>query len=277
MLHNSKMGYALALTLFCTFFSGIAQTPFSGFYPEKNTLTIAPSYSYKSIYSLYASYAVNNWLSTVITLPYIETKSQDGALDPILQTDVVDGVQDLGVFAKAKVYEKSFQDASKFSIGGATGVTLPVGDYEGAGVLSLGNQATTVNGAAILQYTTKINLFAEVQGGYSYRNSSDFDIPNAIMYGFKIGYFNEYFYLHANLEMQDSMSGLDIGTPEFAEAGAAGVLPETEVDFTNLSFNFYIPLYKQKLGISAGYATTLNGRNFSKENAFSFGLVYSSL
>jgi len=73
------------------------------------------------------------------------------------------------------------------------------------------------------------------------------------------------------------MSGLDIGTPEFAEAGGPNILPETEVDFTNLSFNFYIPLYKNTIGVSTGYINTLDGRNFSKESALTFGLVYTSL
>lgn len=301
MLHKSIMHYILGLMLFCPLFTAIAQFPINGFYSEKKTLTVAPTYSYKSfdqfyrgselsegnpaglgdissyIFSLYASYTVNDWLSTVVTLPYISTKSQDGVLDPVQQTDQVDGIQDLGIFAKAKIFEKPLNSYSKVTLGGAAGITFPVSDYEGAGVLSLGNEATTINGAIILNYISPLNIFTEVQVGYSNRDSKDFDIPNAVLYGFKLGYYNPFFYVHANLEIQDSMSGLDIGTPEFAEAGGPNILPETEVDFTNLSFNLYIPIYKNKLGVSTGYTSTLDGRNFSKESALSFGLVYSSL
>jgi len=165
---SRQIRYVLAFSIFCPIFSTIAQTPISGFYPEKKTLTIAPSYSYKSydkfyqgselsegnpaglgditsyVFSIYASYAVNDWLSAVATLPYISTKSQDGVLDPVLQTDQIDGVQDLGFFTKAKIVEVNFKNASKFTFGTGAGVTLPVSDYEGAGVLSLGNQATTI-------------------------------------------------------------------------------------------------------------------------------------
>ncbi len=300
MLHKSKKSLLGTMLLLCPFFMVLAQIPVNGFYPEKNTLTVAPSFSYKSydqfyqgstlsegnpaglgeisssIVSLYGQYAILDWLSSTVTLPYIQVESKDGILDPVQEVAEVDGVQDLGVFMKARVYEKKFQNASQVTIGGATGVTLPVGDYEGAGVLSLGNQATTVNGSAIVQYSLPINIFSEFQLGYSLRNSNDFDIPNAMLYSAKIGFYNEFLYLHAKLDIQDSMSGFDIGTPEFGDAGGAAVLPETEVDYTNLSFDFYVPVYKNTFGVSASYGTTLNGRNYSKESGLAFGLVYTA-
>ncbi len=300
MLHKSKRSLIGIALLACPFLSILAQIPVNGFYPKKNTLTLAPSYSYKSydefyrgatlsegnpaglgeisssIISFYGQYAILDWLSTTVTLPYISVESEDGILDPVQEVSQVDGVQDLGVFLKAKILEKKFDNSSKVTLGGASGITFPVGNYEGAGVLSLGNQATTVNGAAIAQYATPIKIFAEVQLGYSLRNSSDFDIPNAMLYSAKIGYHNSLFYMHAKLNIQNSMSGFDIGTPEFGDAGGAAILPETEVDFTNLSFDFYVPVYKNSIGVSAGYGTTLDGRNYNNESAFSFGLVYTA-
>ncbi len=300
MLLNSKNSLLGIVVFLCPFLSALAQIPVNGFYPEKNSFTLAPSYSYKSsdqfyrgstlsegnpaglgeisssVVSIYGQYAILNWLSSTVTLPYISIESEDGALDPIQQVAQVDGVQDLGVFMKARMFEKKFKNSSQVTIGGATGVTLPLSDYQGAGVLSLGNQATTVNGSAIVQYTLPFKIFSEVQLGYSLRNSSDFDIPNAMMYSAKIGYHNEFLYLHAKLDIQDSMSGFDIGTPAFGAAGGAAILPETEVDFTNLSFDFYVPIYKNNLGVSAGYGTTISGKNFNKESGLSFGLVYNS-
>ncbi len=300
MLHKSKNSLIGIVFFFCPILSVLAQIPANGFYPKKNTLTIAPSYSFKSsdqfyagstlsegnpaglgeisssIVSFYGQYAISDWLSSTITLPFISIESETGQLDPVQQVDQVDGLQDLGVFLKARILEKKFDDSSRITLGGATGVTLPVGDYEGAGVLSLGNQATTANGSAIFLYATPIQIFGEVQLGYSYRNSSDFDIPNAMFYSAKIGYYNKLFYMHAKLDIQNSLSGLDIGSPEFDTAGGAAILPETEVDFTNLSFDFYVPIYKNSIGISAGYGANIDGRNFNKESGFSFGLVYNA-
>ncbi len=300
MSHKSKNVLLGIVLLLCPTLSVLAQVPVNGFYPKKNTLTIAPSYSYKSsdqffrgstlsegnpaelgkisssIVSFYGQYAILDWLSSTVTLPFISVKSETGQPDPVQNVDQVDGIQDLGIFTKARILEKKYDNSSKITLGGAFGATLPVGNYEGAGVLSLGNQATTVNGSTIFLYSTPINIFSELQLGYSLRNSNDFDIPNAMLYSAKVGYHNELFYVHVKLDIQDSMSGLDIGSPEFGAAGGAAVLPETEVDFTNLSFDFYIPIYKDNMGISTGYGTTLTGRNYNKESVFSFGLVYTA-
>ncbi|WP_025665812.1 hypothetical protein [Aquimarina megaterium] len=300
MLHKSKRSLiGITLCIF-PFLNAIGQVPVNGFYPEKNSFTLAPSYGYKSydqfyrgstlsegnpaglgeisssIISFYSQYAITNWLSTTVTLPYISVESEDGALDPVQNVAQIDGIQDLGIFLKAKILGKKFDNSSLITLGGASGVTFPVGNYKGGGVLSLGNEATTVNGSAIFQYTTPFKIFSELQLGYSIRNSNDFDIPNAMLYSAKIGYYNKFLYVHAKLDIQNSMSGYDIGTPEFGNAGGPAILPETEVDFTNLSFDFYVPIYKNALGVSAGYGTTLDGRNYNKESVFSFGLVYTS-
>lgn len=300
MYYNAQKLF-LVLLLFFSISSAFAQMPLDGFYPKKNAFTIAPSYSYKSynkffrgsilsegnpaglgeissdIFSFYGRYAISDWLSTAITLPYITIKSGSEALDPVQNTNSVAGIQDLGIYLKARALEKQFNDGSAYNLGVALGVTFPVGDYEGAGVLSIGNQATTISGAAIAQYTLPFKVFGEAQLGYSSRFSSDFEIPNAMVYRAKIGYFNDFLYLHAQIDMQDSLSGTDIGTPEFAAAGGPNSLPETQVDYTNLTFEFYIPIYKtskNNLGLSATYSKTIDGRNYDKGDGFSFGVVY---
>lgn len=284
----------------CPLFTLFAQTPVDGFYQEKNTLIIAPSYSYKSydkfyigstlsegnpadlgkisssIVSLYADYTILDGLSATVTLPYISVKSEDGALDPVQQIDQVDGLQDLGLFVKARFLDKKFENSSGITLGAAAGLTFPISDYKGGGILSIGNQATTYNGTAIFQYTSAFKIFTELQMGYSLRNSSDFDTPNAILYSAKIGYLHKYFYFHTKLDIQNSTSGLDIGTPEFAEAGGPTILPETDMDFTNLSFTLYKPIYKNSFGVSLTYGTILDGRNYNKESTIAIGLVYKN-
>ncbi|GAA4111032.1 hypothetical protein GCM10022393_08450 [Aquimarina addita] len=299
MLHTKKSSLLTALLL-CPLLTIFGQVPVDGFYAKKNTLTVATGYHYKnydqfymgstlsegnpaglgeissSIVSLYAKYAILDGLSATVTLPYISVKSDDGVLDPVQQVDQVDGLQDLGLFIKARILEKNYENTSGVTLGGALGITLPIGDYEGAGVLSLGNQATTYNGTAIFHYTTSFKIFTELQAGYSIRNSSDFDIPNAVLYSAKIGYLHKNFYFHTAVDVQNSASGLDIGTPEFTEAGAATILPETDVDFTNLSFTLYAPVYKNNFGVSLTYGFTIDGRNYSKESGIGIGLVYNS-
>ncbi|OEJ98992.1 hypothetical protein A8C32_07360 [Flavivirga aquatica] len=276
-----------------------SQSPVSGFYAKKNELSIASGYSFKSynkfyrgttlsdntpanlgkitssIVNLYGEYGISDWLSTVASVPYISIKSETG-VDPIQNKNLVEGVQDLGVTLKAKAYEKTLKGASKLTLGASAGINIPISDYEASGVLSIGNRATTIDFIAIAHYTSPFNVFAELQTGYSDRNSSDFEIPNAALHIVKIGYFNDWIYVHTKLGIQNSLSGLDIGTPEFAKAGGPNALPETEVDYTSLSFDLYTPVYKKTIGLSLGFATTLNGRNFNAESGFSLSLVYKS-
>ncbi len=269
---SKKMIWILCLV---SFSSLSAQTLLNGFFPKKKELTIASSYSYKSfdnfyrgetltkanpmnmgeisssIISIYGEYGISDWLSTTATLPYISTKSELGTIDPVLGESQIEGVQDLSVFLKAKILDKKLSNASILSLGGATGVSLPVGGYEEAGILSIGNGATAYEGCGFVQFRTSSNLFIELQAAYSLRNNPDFEIPNAMLYSAKLGYYTKWFYTHAKIGVQNSIGGLDIGTQEFIDAGGAGALPETEVDYTNLYLDVYIPLYNQSLGVSS--------------------------
>lgn len=298
MLHTKKK-IAGAFLLFLT--AGLnAQTEVSGFYPKKKELTIAPSYTYKSydrfylgneladeipanmgeissqIFNIYGEYGISNRLSVSLNLPYISIENSTGALDPFSGESSADGLQDLSVFLKGKILEEKTGDIGILALGAAAGIGLPIGDYDGRGILSLGSKATAYTLNGIAQFTTKFNAFAELQTGYSLRDNSDYEVPNAILHGIKIGYYNRFFYIHSQLAIQNSIDGLDIGTPEFGEAGGPAALPQTEVDYTNLNFNLYIPLIQNKAGVSTNFSTTLDGRNTNKETSFSFGLIYKS-
>jgi len=290
----------IVLLFLVTISSLSAQTLLNGFFPKKKELTVASSYSYKSfddfyrgtstavpnpmnmgeisssVISIYGEYGVLDWLSTTVTMPYISTQNESGALDPVLGVNQVEGVQDLSLFLKAKILNRTFSNTSKLSFGGATGVTLPVGGYEEAGVLSLGNGATAYEGCGFVQFTAPSNVFIELQAGYSLRNNSDFEIPDAVIYSAKLGYYNKWIYTHAKVGVQNSLSGFDIGSQEFVNAGGPNALPETRVNYTNLYLDVYVPIYKQNFGVSSGYAVNMDGRNYNRASSFSLGLVYKT-
>lgn len=291
----------LLLTLFFASMSSLySQTLINGFFPKKSELTVATSYSYKnydnfyrgevvtknnpmnmgeissSIVNLYGEYGVLDWLSTTVSIPYVSVENEEGVPDPVIGTSQVEGIQDLNVFLKAKVIETTLSNKAKLSIGGATGVSLPVGGYEEAGILSLGNGATAVDGCGFIQLATPSNIFIELQAAYSLRNNSDFDVPNATLYSAKLGYYNKWFYAHAKIGVQNSLSGFDIGSQAFVDAGGPNALPETEVDFADVYFDVYVPLYKNTIGISSGYSTNMSGKNYNRASAVSVGLVYKN-
>jgi len=298
MIQITAQKKILLILCFVSLSSLTAQTIINGFFPKKKEFTVASSYSYKSydnffrgseltksnpmnmgdisssIVNVYGEYGILNWLSTTVTVPYVTVQNEAGVLDPVSQTSEVSGVQDISMFFKAKVLDTKINNASKISIGGAAGVSTPIGGYEEAGILSIGNGATAIDGCGFIQINASNNLFVELQAAYSLRNNADFDIPNATLFSAKLGYYNKWFYAHAKIGTQNSLDGLDIGTPEFAEAGGARALPETEVDYTNFYFDLYVPVYKQSIGISSGYTTNMSGRNYNRASGFSLGLVY---
>ena len=292
LLNTLKLTIAGALLLF-TSTSTYAQLPVDGFYPKKGDFTFAPGYTYKtydsfyvgsdlqglddvfpgvfgdvntSILSLYGQYAITDRISATATLPYIV---QESDVEP---TTKVDGFQDLGLYVKGRIYEKAFSNSSKFNVGAALGFSTPISDYEDGGLVSIGNQATNYDGEVILHYESPYKVFVEATAEYSIRENSDLDVPNALLYSAKIGYLHQYFYAHIELDIQDSVDGTDIGGEGF---GGAPTLPETEVDYTNLNFTIYVPVYKDIIGVSANAGLTLDGRNFSEERGVGFGLVYN--
>jgi len=298
MINITQQKRIAFIAILLSFSSISAQTIINGFFPKKKELTVASSYSYKSydnffrgdtqtkanpmnmgeisssVISVYGEYGILDWLSTSVSLPYISVENETGVLDPVSQTSEVSGVQDLSMFLKAKIIDTKIINSSKIAIGGAAGVSAPVGGYEEAGILSLGNGATAIDGCGFIQLTTPSNLFIELQAAYSLRSNADFEVPNATLFSAKLGYYNKWFYAHAKVGTQNSLSGLTIGTPEFAAAGGAQALPETEVDYTDFNFDLYVPVYKNSIGISSGYTTNMNGKNYNRASGFSLGLVY---
>lgn len=289
----------LLLTIFLSLFSIsiYSQTITDGFYPKKGEISFALSYtssSYKdfyagktltdgnpagfgevssSIFSLYGSYGINDWLSAVATLPYISIENESGALDPVLNVNEINGLQDVSVFLKAKLLETKQKNDNIFSLGFAGGINFPVGDYDPRGVLSIGNKVTAFDGIGILQYRADFGLFTEFQVGYSVRNNSTFEIPNAFLSSLKLGYFCDLFYAHAKIGIQNSQSGLDIGTPAFGAAGGPAILPETDNDYTNLDLTLCVPVYND-FSVSLSYLETLDGRNFGNNTSYAIGLIY---
>jgi len=276
----------------------IGQVVMDGFFPEKGRSTLAIGNTFKSydkfyrgktltpgnpenfgsvsstITSIYSTYSFSDRFTGIINLPYISIKNENGILDPFHGESKVSGFQDLSLGAKVKLLEKSFSKTSKLTVGGGLVAVFP-GNYEEAGILSLGNGAMAIEGLVLVQYQIHGGLFAELQSGYSLRQNKDFDIPNAFIGEFKLGYAHSKFYVATSIGFQNSANAIDVGSEEFVMRGGAAALPETEVDYTVLNINGYVPFGKTGLGVTGGYGRVLGGRNAGLQNYFTVGIVYS--
>jgi hypothetical protein len=165
---------------------------------------------------------------------------------------------------------------SYLTLSSGLGFSTPLTNYTEQGIIALGHGVTTVNPFAIVQYKIKRGWFAEGLYARSFKETrDDYNIPDANIFNFKVGYAKSKWYTDARLTIQNSEKGNDIFSDEFFEQGGLSAFANNRVNFTNLSANVYYQLNKN-FGISTLLTQTLDGRNVRKEKGFSIGLVYTN-
>ncbi|MGB5943802.1 MAG: hypothetical protein WBG71_13045 [Leeuwenhoekiella sp.] len=275
-----------------------AQSMIDGFFSKKGELSLTASYTSstfeefylgeelqpavpahneisQNIYSLYAKYALSDDFSVILSLPYFSSNG-DGAPDPVNGETEQKDFQDISLYAKYRLGRVDLESGN-IDFLSALGFNIPTG-YEPNGILSNGNGAFATNLHLGAQWNTGSGFFTSAIFGYSLRGKADnnfgvnggddFDVPNAFLSTGKIGYATESFYIDAYVNYQGSSDGVDIGG-----TGFAGNFPETQVDFTVLGTNAYVPV-GDTLGLSAGYGFVVNGRNLGDASIFSLGATF---
>ena len=279
-------------------YTAIGQSTFDVFFPKKGESSLALGFTSKSydkfyrgttltdgnpadfgninsrIFSIYGTYSLSDQMTAIVNLPFISVENENGVPDPVQAVTQVNALQDLSLGIKRKLWDKKL-NTSLITAGAGAVWRFPVGKYEEAGILSVGNGAFSIEGIAMLQYQIQGGFFAELQGGYSLRRNKNFDTPNAFIGEFKVGFAHSLFYLGTSIGLQNSVSSFDIGSEEFGMRGGPASLPETEVDYTVLNINGYLPIGKSGVGITAGYGKVLDGRNAGAESYITAGIVIS--
>lgn len=206
-------------------------------------------------WSAYFAYGLTDDVDIVLNLPYTKAYSSD---DDSLEEK---GLQDASAFIKWRAVSQRMS-GGQLSIVLGGGVTFPASDYVPDTLISIGNQATSIDTRAAIQYRFDSGLFAELQGGYSFKSTI---VPDAYVGGFKLGYGVAKFYLDGWVHMFNSTDGPDIGDPGFT-------LPATKVNYVRIGATFYYSIVP-KLGLVINWVNTVDGRNIKKSNSFSSGLI----
>lgn len=272
----------------------LAQTPIDGFMKEKGKGSITLSYSFESYdevflvpekvdrvpvfeqvditaTSIYADYAFTDNFMITANLPFIRTEGNASAASQENNgfENVREGIQDLSLYTKYKLYTKKMAKGSLDFIA-SVGLEIPLGDYavdEGLqSIIAIGNRSTDVNGLGIVTYKHDSGIFAIGQLGYSLRNNQ---VPNALLNQLKIGYASDKIYVAGFVANQISEDGVDI-----LGEGFTAFFPATQVNFTRIGLSAYVPLV-DNFGISAGANTFVAGRNIGDATGFYGGLTYS--
>ncbi|WP_395054006.1 hypothetical protein [Flavobacterium sp.] len=291
-----KINYIL---LFFIFQNGFSQYAVSGFFNPKDKFVIASNFTYKNgkqlfagkeliaivpvefgtidtqIVNVFGSYSFKDWLYATANVPYLYIYNKNNAPDPVTNKPSQQGFQDIEANVNFRLVFKKYK-ASYLTVSSGLGFSTPLSNYTEQGIIALGHGVTTVNPFAIVQYKIKRGWFAEGLYARSFKETrDDYNIPDANIFNFKLGYAKSKWYTDARLTIQNSEKGNDIFSDDFFAQGGLSAFANNRVNFTNLSATVYYQLSKN-FGISTLLTQTLDGRNVRKEKGFSIGLVYTN-
>ena len=216
--------------------------------------------------SLYGTLGLTDAIDLTVNIPYI-TAQGEGQAPPDQQAN---NLQDASLFLKWRPLLIE-TNAGNLSFLAAAGVATPLSDYAADAVLSIGNNATRVDGRLMTHFQANSGVFGTLQAGYSLRSD---DVPNAALLSAKVGYAAEKFYIDLWSETQLSEGDApDIGDPRFF-GPTDTPFRLTRVNYTQIGISVFVPLVSS-LGVSAGFGQYVSGRNVGLATRVSGGIVYA--
>ena len=302
---NSKQPYCPKMKTILVFLFGVyfqqnyGQYAVSGFFNPKGELVVASNFTYKNgkelfageelidivppefgtidtqILNVFANYSFKDWWYVSVNVPYLYIYNKNNAPDPVTNKPSQQGFQDIELNANFRLVFKKYK-SSYLTVSSGLGFSTPLTNYTEQGIIALGHGVTAINPFAIVQYKIKRGWFIEGLYARSFKETrDDYNIPDANIFNFKVGYAKSKWYVDARLTIQNSEKGNDIFSDDFFAQGGLSAFANNRVNFTNLSANVYYQ-FNKKFGISTLVTQTLDGRNVRKEKGFSIGLVYTN-
>jgi Putative MetA-pathway of phenol degradation len=294
---NMKNIKLFILILICSLFSiqAYAQLPHDAVYMPKNNTCIALMYSNSSWnqywentlkrenlnmgtftmqgYMPMAAIGLSNKLNVIVGIPYVTTKTSAGNL--LGQK----GIQDLSAWVKYKLLE----EPNGFSLHGALGGSMPMGNYVADFLpMSIGIQSKTATGRIIADYTHKSGLYLTAHASYTYRsnitvdrdayqsyekvfNTNQVEIPNTTDASARFGYMKNDNQIECFVERFSCMAGDNIRRNDMP-------FPTNNMQAT--AIGVYGKYQPKSIGASARVTQVVNGLNVGQSLTFSVGLLY---
>lgn len=227
--------------------------------------------------TLKGTYGLGYDLDLIVAAPYIRTEASAG------YSPKQEGLQDLSAALRWEAYDYKI-GTTRLSWLFAVGYSMPIQNYVNDALVAIGRGSRNLDARTMLHYKAG-PFFMTGQYGYIRRGQVTLDHvvntydpdqlnPNS---GMKVnspdvteaiirtGIITKPFYIDGWVQQQTPHNqGTDIGP---------GIpFPTNAVGFTRAGANVYLRLIG-KLGLTAGYSTTLNGRNIGKSTRIDGGLV----
>lgn len=214
--------------------------------------------------SLYLSAGITDWLDVVANVPYVSASSSAGFWETI------SGSQDMQVGIKFRPLTLDV-DRSHLSVIVAGVLATPISNYPNDAPVTIGHQASGVDGRIVAQLMTPTGVFAMAQLGYIARGrvrldrGYEVDVPDAIDAVGRIGWGGSSWYADVWLHHLVPQSGTNIGP---------GVpFPSNAIGFTRVGGTLAYRVINE-LSVIGGVAGVLTGRNVGHSTRFTFGVAY---
>jgi hypothetical protein len=223
------------------------------------------------------NYGITDKLNILASLPYVKTKASAGTLHG------VDGVQDLGLALKYKVWQKNIFNG-KMAVFGVAGFSFPVtsyvADYQPLAIGMRSNNVTLrvigdfeVNhffftGAAAYILRSNITIDRDQYYTTELHNTNKVEMPNVANFHVRLGYRGNTIGAEAVFMNLTTLGGFDITRNNMP-------FPSNRMNATSGGINLKCnPRALPGLSIMAGSSYVLTGRNVGQSLAFSGGLFY---
>lgn len=218
---------------------------------------------------LYAAYGITDFLDVAVAAPFVSTSPNAGYWSD------QSGVQDVSAALKLRALEAPIPGIGRVDLLAAAGIALPSHDYINDAPVAIGHYSQNGDLRLLAHYTSNFGVFATLQGGYIRRGNVELDkgyettVPDAVDVWGKIGYATEDLYAAAWIQRQNAQGGTDIAPQN--------TFPSNGISFTRVGLDVAKPLSSlvKGLGVSAGGAYTLDGRNIGQSYRVSLGAYYS--
>ena len=227
--------------------------------------------------NLYGSYGLGYDLDLIINAPYVRTQASTGYWQQ------QEGFQDLSAALRWEAYDYKIGKA-RLSWLFALGYSLPLQNYVIDAPVAIGHGSRNLDGRTMLHFKAGA-FFLTGQYGYIRRgqvkldrvvnyydpsqlnpnSGSKVNVPDVTEIIIRTGFATKYFYVDGWAQRQTPYN-------EGTNIGPGIPFPTNAVGFTRAGADFYLPLVK-KFGLTAGYSTTLGGRNIGKATRISGGIV----
>lgn len=209
-------------------------------------------------FNLHAAHGLTNDLDLFVAASWVDAEN-DGTAKFHDETQLQDAIGG----AKWRVHGPDRFGPGAFSFLVAPSIKVPMSHYEAKLPTAIGDGQIDYRARAIAHYRLDCGVWASVESGFDYRSEGpDNEIPLNVTVGFPVTRF-----VTVSPFFSTVWSG---GTADIGQTD----LPNVEEEYQRAGVSIYAHLDKH-FGLTAGWKTTLDGKNTGDLDGYWVGLVWS--